>query len=55
MKTYIEFKDGTDEIIKDAAPSINVDDMTVYCINCDSVVVSDTYSLKDVRQIVFKP
>lgn len=55
METYIEFKDGTDLIVKDAAPSIDVEDRTVDCINSECLVVSDTYSLDDVKQITFEP
>jgi hypothetical protein len=54
VQTYIEFKDGTDEVVKNAAPSISTEQGILYCIDKDSVVVTEEWKLSTVKQVIFE-
>lgn len=55
MKTIIEYKDGRKETHDDAAPSVDVDDLSVCMIDEDSSVVSANIDLEEVKRVVFEP
>lgn len=54
MRTIIEYKDGRDYIVNDAAPSIDMGTMTVWCIDRESTCLTDDEPLSEIKQIIFE-
>lgn len=55
MKTTVVYKDASEAEYADAAPSIDLDAMTVCMIDADSCVVSEDAPLSRVARVVFEP